>query len=126
VIAPLILFAVLWVSYIGALYRGELGARAFSEGLTLRGLWDYMQVSIFTDLGQLHSLAGAIAIGPGVLGGQTFFGALSWPLNKFIFIPGRRFISSDARRFCPRRQMGGERVLIGDGYLNSACGAWPS
>ena len=122
VIAPVILFAVLWVSYIGALYRGELGARAFSEGLTLRGLWDYMQVSIFTDLGQLHSLAGAIAIGPGVLGGQTFFGALSWPLNKFIFIPGRSagvYIVETLVGFATEDDKWAVNAsLIGDAYLN--------
>ena len=121
-IVPLILVAVLWVSYIGALYRGALGARAFSEGLTLRGLWDYMQVSIFTDLGQLHSLAGAIAIGPGVLRGQTFFGALSWPLNKFIFIPGRSagvYIVETLVGFASGESKWAVNAsLIGDAYLN--------
>jgi len=122
VIAPVILFAVLWVSYIGALYRGELGARAFSEGLTLRGLWEYMQVSIFTDLGQLHSLAGAIAIGPGVLGGQTFVGALSWPLNRFVFIPGRSagiYIVETLVGFATENDKWAVNAsLIGDAYLN--------
>ena len=121
-IVPVVLLAVLWVSYIGAMYRGELGARAFSEGLTLRGLWEYIQVSIFTDLGQLHGLAGAIAIGPGVLGGQTFFGALSWPLNKFIFIPGRSagiYIVETLVGFLAQGDKWAVNAsLIGDAYLN--------
>ena len=122
VIVPVMVLAVLWVSYIGAMYRGELGARAFSEGLTLRGWWEYMQVSIFTDLGQLHALAGAIAIGPGVLGGQTFFGALSWPLNKFIFIPGRSagiYIVETLVGFASEGDKWAVNAsLIGDAYLN--------
>jgi oligosaccharide repeat unit polymerase len=127
VIAPLILVAVLWISYLGAMYRGALGARAFSDGLNLQGFWEYLKVSIFTDLGQLHSLAGAIAIGPGVLGGQTFLGALSWPLNKFIFIPGR-----SAGVFIVERLLGFatdddkwavNASLIGDAYVNfGLCG----
>lgn len=127
VIAPLMLVAVLWVSYIGAMYRGALGARAFSEGLNLRGFWEYLQVSIFTDLGQLHSLAGAIAIGPGVLGGQTFLGALSWPLNKFIFIPGRStgvFIVETLLGFATEDDKWAVNAsLIGDAYVNfGLCG----
>src|SRR6266498_102155 len=122
VIAPLIIVAVLFVSYVGALYRGELGARAFSEGLTLRGLWDYLQVSIFTDLGQLHALAGALAIGPGVLGGQTFLGSLTWPLNKIIFIPGRSagvyIVETLVGFVTPDDRWAVNASLIGDAYLN--------
>ncbi|MGE5215442.1 MAG: O-antigen polymerase [Chloroflexota bacterium] len=121
-IAPLALIAVLWVSYLGAMYRGELGARVFSEALNFRELWQYMQVSIFTDLGQLHSLAGAIAIGPGVLGGQTFYGALSWPLNKLIFIPGRSagvYIVETLVGFATQDSKWAVNAsLIGDAYLN--------
>lgn len=121
-IAPVAILAVVWVSYIGAMYRGELGARAFSEGLTLRGLWEYLQGSVFTDLGQLHSLAGAIAIGPGVLGGQTFFGALSWPLNKFVFIPGRSagiYIVETLVGFLAQGDKWAVNAsLVGDAYLN--------
>ncbi|HEX2929398.1 MAG TPA: O-antigen polymerase [Candidatus Binatia bacterium] len=122
IILPLIILAVVGVSYLGALYRGELGARAFSEGLSVRGLWEYLQGAIFTDLGQLHALAGAIAVGPGVLGGQTFLGSLSWPLNKFIFIPGRSsgvyivetlvgFVTDDDKWAV-------NASLIGDAYVN--------
>jgi len=122
VMAPVIILAVVGVSYLGALYRGELGARAFSEGLSLGGLWEYLQAGIFTDLGQLHALAGAISIGPGVLGGQTFLGSLTWPLNKFVFVPGRSagvyivetlvgFVTDDAKWAV-------NASLIGDAYLN--------
>jgi len=122
IFVPLIVLAVVGIAYLGALYRGELGARAFSEGMSVRGLWEYLQTAIFTDLGQLHALAGALSVGPGVLGGQTFFGSLSWPLNKFIFIPGRSagvyivetlvgFVSDDARWAV-------NASLIGDAYVN--------
>jgi len=125
--APIILLALLWISYIGAMYRGEFGAQAFSEGLTLRGLWEYLQVSIFTDLGQLHALAGAMAIGPGDLGGQTFFGALSWPLNRFIFIPGRSagiYIVETLLGFAAESEKWAVNAsLIGDAYINfGLCG----
>ena len=69
-LVPIGLLFVLWFLYVGALYRGGLGIHAFSESLSVSGLWRYVESSIFTDLGQLHSLAGAFAIGPGVLGGQ--------------------------------------------------------
>ena len=120
--APAVMFSVLWVSYMGALYRGELGARAFSDGMSLQGITEYLQASIYTDLGQLHSLAGAIAIGPGILGGQTFFGALSWPLNAFIFIPGRSagvFIVETLVGFAGEGDKWAVNAsLIGDAYLN--------
>jgi oligosaccharide repeat unit polymerase len=126
VIAPFVICSVIWVSYVGALYRGEMGARVFSEGLSFQGLREYLAASIFTDLGQLHSLAGAIAIGPGVLGGQTFLGALTWPLNKLVFIPGRSagvFIVETLVGFMTEDDKWAVNAsLIGDAYLN--LGLW--
>jgi oligosaccharide repeat unit polymerase len=114
--------SVIWVSYLGALYRGELGVRAFAEALSFQGLREYLAASIFTDLGQLHSLAGAIAVGPGVLGGQTFLGALTWPLNKLIYIPGRSagvFIVETLVGFTTEEgKWAVNASLIGDAYLN--------
>ena len=117
------IFLVVWLSYVGSIYRGELGGiRAFGEALSLSGLWGYLQASIFTDLGQLHSLAGAIAIGPGVLDGQTFLGSLTWPLDKFLPIPGRSagvYIIETLVGFSGDEQKWGVNAsLIGDAYLN--------
>lgn len=115
-----ILFVV-WFLYVGALYRGGLGLRALPESLSLSGLWKYIEGSIFTDVGQLHSLAGAFAIGPGVLGGQTFIGALTWPLEKFLPIPGKSagvFIVQTLVGFSDEGKWGVHASLIGDAYLN--------
>jgi oligosaccharide repeat unit polymerase len=112
---------LLWLSYIGSLYRGGLGSRAFIEGLSLAGLWEYVQWGIFTDLGQLHSLAGAILIGPGVLNGHTFYGSLTWPLSTFLPIPGRSsgvFIIETLVGFHDGEKWGVNASLIGDAYLN--------
>jgi oligosaccharide repeat unit polymerase len=120
-IAPVIAIIGVWLSYVGSLYRGGLGSRAFVEGLSLAGLWDYLQGSIFTDLGQLHSLAGAIAIGPGVLNGHTFYGSLTWPLSTFLPIPGKSagvFIVQTLVGFGDGEKWGVNASLIGDAYLN--------
>ena len=76
-------------------------------------------------MGQLHSLAAAIEIGPGVLGGQTFIGSFTWPLNKFFIIPGRSagiFIIDTLVGFPDGRSWGLNASLIGDAYLNFGLG----
>jgi oligosaccharide repeat unit polymerase len=117
---------MLWVLRVGQMYRGDFGARAFSESLSLSGLWSYVQGATFTDLGSLHSLAGAIAIGPGVLNGQTFFGNLTWPLKKFLPIPSRSagvFIVEELKGFSDDEpRWGVHATLIGDAYLNFGLG----
>ena len=120
-VAPVIAVVLVWLSYVGSLYRGGIGSRAFSEGLSLTGLWEYVQGNIFTDLGQLHSLAAAIVIGPGVLSGHTFYGSLSWPLSAFLPIPGRSagvFIIETLVGFGKQERWGLNASLIGDAYLN--------
>ena len=110
-----------WLSYVGSLYRGGLGNDAFIQALSLSGLWDYIQGAIFTDLGQLHSLAAAMMIGPGVLNGQTFYGSLTWPLSAFFPIPGRSagvYIVETLVGFGKREKWAVNASLIGDGYLN--------
>ena len=120
--APIIIACPLWLSYVGLLYRGEFGANAFAEATSLTGFWQHIQGSVFTDLGQLHSLAGAVAIGPGVLNGQTFYGALSWPLSSVLPIPGRSagvFIIEELVGFGKNQERWGVNAsLIGDAYLN--------
>lgn len=125
IVAPIGAFVAVWLSYVGVLYRGELGVRAFSQALSLTGLWEYVGSSVYVDIGQLHSLAGAIAIGPGVLGGQTFIGALTWPLGKFMLIPGRSagvFIVDTLVGFKDEQTWGVNASLIGDAYLNFGLG----
>jgi oligosaccharide repeat unit polymerase len=120
-IAALIPIILVWLSYVGSMYRGGLGSRALVEGFSLAGLWAYVQGSIFTDLGQLHSIAGAIAIGPGVLNGHTFYGSLTWPLSAFLPIPGRSagvFIIETLVGFGKGEKWGVNASLIGDAYLN--------
>lgn len=119
------LFTV-WLSYVGLMYRGELGIRAFVEALSISRFSQYAKQTIFSDLGQLQSLAGAIAIGPGVLGGDTFIGALSWPLSKVVSLPARSagvFIVEELIGFSRhQRRWGFNASLIGDTYLNFGFG----
>jgi hypothetical protein len=112
---------VVWLLYVGSLYRGNLGIRAFPESLSLSGLWGYVEGAAFKDIGQLHSLAAAVAIGPGVIGGDTFIGALTWPLNQVLPIPGRSagvFIVETLAGFVDERKWGVHATLLGDAYLN--------
>jgi len=92
------------------------------EALSVSGFLQHVEESIFTDLGQLQSLAGAIVIGPGVLDGQTFYGSLSWPLNSVLSIPGRSagvFIVEELLGFGKYQERWAFNAsLIGDAYLN--------
>jgi oligosaccharide repeat unit polymerase len=118
----LVPLCIVWLSYVGLMYRGETGIRAFSEALSISRFSQHVKGSIFGDLGQLHSLAGAIAIGPGVLAGHTFIGALSWPLSNVIPLPGRSagvFITEELLGFGKNEERWGFNAsLIGDAYLN--------
>ena len=120
VVIPTILFMA-WLFHFGALYRGGYGLSAFSLSLSPQGIREYVQYSIFAEFGQLHGLAGAVAIGPGVLEGRTFLGSLSWPLPKLMPIPGRSagvFIIETLEGFHSERKWGLHASLIGDAYLN--------
>jgi oligosaccharide repeat unit polymerase len=126
IFVPVMVAGAVWLSWVGILYRGEFGASAFSEAMSLTGFWQHIQGSVFIDLGQLHSLAGAIAIGPGVLNGATFYGALSWPLSAVLPIPGRSagvFIVEELVGFGKDQERWGVNAsLIGDAYLNFGLG----
>ena len=127
-VRPAYLFAALFllictvsVFYLGDYYRGNTEARAASDGISLSGMWDYSKSAIYTDIGQLHSLAGAIAIGPAVLGGDSFIGSLSWPLSKFIALPSRSsgvYLVETLVGFVDDRKWALNSSLIGDAYLN--------
>jgi hypothetical protein len=115
------LLLITWLFHFGAMYRGGHGMGALGMSLSLQANWQYIKKSVFVDFGQLHSLAGAIAIGPGVLEGQTFFGSLSWPISEVLPIPGRSagiFIIESLVGFSKDNRWGLHASLIGDTYLN--------
>lgn len=119
--APLFLLCMILVLYLGDHYRGNADARAVSEGISLAGMWQYLKSAIYTDIGQLHSLAGAIAIGPGVLDGHSFIGSLSWPVSKIIPLPSRSagvYLVETLVGFIDGRKWALNSSLIGDAYLN--------
>jgi oligosaccharide repeat unit polymerase len=111
---------IILFSYLGSFYRNS-GGRALSDALSFVELWSYLRRSVYVDLGQLLSLAAAIAIGPAVLGGISFFGPLSWPLSRVMPIPERStgvYIVETLGGFASDRRWGVAASLIGDAYLN--------
>jgi oligosaccharide repeat unit polymerase len=120
VFALTLVFAT-WLFHFGALYRGGQGLSALGQSLSPQGMWQYVQYSIFADFGSLHALAGAVAIGPGVLEGKTFFASLTWPLPKLLPIPGRSagiYIIETLVGFPEDARWGLHASLMGDAYLN--------
>jgi oligosaccharide repeat unit polymerase len=118
---PIGLLFTAWALYFGSLYRGGWGLRGLPESLSLSGIWHYIQSSIFLDVGHLHGLAGAVAIGPGVLEGRAFMAGLFWPLTNFFPVPGRSagvFIIETLVGFADERRWGVHASLIGDTYLD--------
>jgi oligosaccharide repeat unit polymerase len=108
-------------SHLGAAYRGTSGERAVSDVFSFLELWSYLRRSIYVDLGQLLSLAAAIEIGPAVLEGRSFLGSLTWPLSKFMPIPGRSagvYIVEILGGADKDRKWGVAASLVGDAYLN--------
>jgi hypothetical protein len=104
---------------VGQLYRGGYGINGIKGALSISALFEYVKWAVWVDLGHLHSLAGAVAIGPGVLGGRTFF-ALLWPLTEILHLPGKSagvFIAQTLVDFS-KRKWGFHATLIGDAYLN--------
>jgi oligosaccharide repeat unit polymerase len=111
-------------SYLGQVYRGGLGvegvtAQIFSPSAVLQ----YLSYSVWLDWGHLHSMAAAVMIGPGVLGGQTF-SVLLWPLSKILQLPARSAGVFMVDELLPdygtvsRGKWGFHATLIGDAYLN--------
>ena len=103
----------------GEAYRGGLGVEGIQQTLSVSAILEYIQQAVWTDFGQLHALAGAVAVGPGGLGGVTFLGLL-WPLSKLLELPGRSagvFITQMLVGFDDHK-WGFHATLIGDAYLN--------
>ena len=119
--AILVFFGATWLFHFVALYRGGQGLGALGQTLSVAAIWEYLQYSIFIEFGHLHSLAGAVVIGPAVLGGQTFLGSLTFPLSKLLPIPGRSagvYIVETLLGFHTEDRWGVHASLIGDAYLN--------
>jgi oligosaccharide repeat unit polymerase len=118
---PVAALLVILVFYVGSTYRGNSDPNTLLQSLSITGLSQYLKSAIYMDLGQLHSLAGAIAIGPGVLEGKTFIGSLSWPLSAFLPIPGRStgiYIIEELVGFPDEHRWGIAATLLGDAYVN--------
>jgi oligosaccharide repeat unit polymerase len=106
-------------SYIGQIYRGGHGVEGVKETFSMSSLAEYVQYAVWIEWGQLHALAGAVAIGPGVLQGQTFANML-WPLSKFLDLPSRSAGVFIVETLVGLRQpkWSFHATLIGDTYLN--------
>jgi hypothetical protein len=108
-----------WFGHLGRLYREGGGLGALEESLSLQGLSDYLDESVYVDVGQLHTLAGATALGEGAAGSLGFVGAITWPVSDFLNQP-----TGGAGVFILEKTSGMEFVaglhptLIGDAYLS--------
>jgi oligosaccharide repeat unit polymerase len=118
------LFLVPVYSYLGQVYRGGSGVEGITaEAFSVASVIQYLEYSIWLDWGHLHSMAAAVMIGPGVLGGQTFT-VLLWPLSKLLGLSGRSagvfMVDTLLPDYHPvsRGKWGFHATLIGDAYLN--------
>jgi oligosaccharide repeat unit polymerase len=118
VVFPLGLLLLIAFSYVGQIYRGS-GVEGVEELWSLTSLAEYLEYATWIDWGQLHALAGAVAIGPGVLEGQTFLSML-WPVNKIITLPMRSAGVFIVDTLVPssEHKWSFHPTLIGDAYLN--------
>jgi hypothetical protein len=117
-----VLIAVLpAVLLAGQLYRGGGGVAAITNAFSVDAVVGYAKGAIWVDWGQLQSLAGAAAIGPGVLGGGTFWRALLWPLSEYVFPINARsggIFIVETLAGAQEKKWGFHPTLIGDAYLN--------
>ena len=104
---------------VGQIYRGGLGVEGIRQTFSLSSLIDYVNYALWLDWGNLHSMAAATMIGPGVLGGRTF-SALIWPLSELLGIPGKSAGVYMVQTLVgiQDRKWAFHATLIGDAYLN--------
>jgi oligosaccharide repeat unit polymerase len=109
---------VIVFSYVGHTYRGS-GVEGVKELFSLSSLAEYVEYAAWLDWGQLHALAGAVVIGPGVLGGRTFLNLL-WPLTKLLELPAQSagILIADTLFGFAEHKWSFHAALIGDAYLN--------
>ncbi len=111
---------IVWIAYFGQLYRGGMGLGGFFESFSLLGVWQYLQEAIFTDIGHLHPLAGAVVFEPGLLAGATFVYRLLWPLSYILDLSGPSsgiFIVENLVGMS-KQKWGLGASLMGDAYMN--------
>lgn len=115
------------VLYAGAVYRtGGGGLDGMIRALSIAEIRAYVENAVWVDWGQLHALAGAAAVGPGMLDGGSFLNALLWPLSEVYDFGGRNvgvFIVEKLVGFDGARRWGFHASLIGDAYVNFGLGA---
>lgn len=107
--------------YVGAVYRGN--PRLPEGGVaSTGGVEAYASFGFILDIGHLHALAAATSLEPGVLGGQTLLGPLTFPFTEMLGITERSsgvFIVEETMGFGPgARTWGLDSALMGDAYLN--------
>lgn len=108
------------ILYAGQAYRGGLGLEGLMREFSLRAVLDYIQGAVWVDWGQLHALAGAAAIGPGVLGGASFQ-VLLWPLSEVLGLGAKNAGVLIAEMLVGLEggvKWGFHASMIGDAYLN--------
>ncbi len=111
---------VTWAAYVGQLYRNGLGVRALMESLSVSGIWNYFRTAVFTDVGHLYAVAGALFVGPGVLHGTTFLYSLLWPISQVLDFSARHpgvLVVEKLGGIGPRSWAVATSV-VGDAYLN--------
>lgn len=111
------------LAYVGTLYR-ESGLAAVERAFDLGGLQRYTEQSFLLDFGHLHALAAAVHIGPGPLGGQSFW-ALLWPISDIVGLatpsPGI-YLVGETIGFPTGTTWAFHSTLPGDAYLNFGAG----
>jgi oligosaccharide repeat unit polymerase len=114
----IIIITIIFLCF-GQLYRGGYGIEALGA-FSIQTLVDYIRYSIWVDLGQLHSLAGAVAIGPGLLEGKTFISCILWPLSAIFHLGGRSpgIFIAETLYGVGAKKWGFHSTMIGDAYLN--------
>jgi oligosaccharide repeat unit polymerase len=109
---------VLWILYIGQLYRSGSGFGDFRKAASVSEFVRYAKTTELTDAGQTQALALA-AEHPGVLRGRTFAGTVLWPLNKLLPIRGRStgiYLVDSTHKYTYK--WGLQPSLAGDAYVN--------
>jgi oligosaccharide repeat unit polymerase len=119
--AALLFTCILAFYYLGYVFRGGAGVSILTSGTagSDRSFGDYVVGFFAAELGQLSSIAGAIHVGGGVIGGKSFT-SLLFPLDKLLDLPGRScgvFLVQKLQDL-PPGSGAVHSTLIGDGYLN--------
>ncbi|WP_336326814.1 O-antigen polymerase [Halovenus sp. HT40] len=105
---------LMWFLHLSNLYQRGFGIRSLS--LSFTSFPRYVSNAVYTDIGDFQGIAGAVAVGGGVLKGNTF-GVLFWPLSEGFPI-GRSTGAFIVETRMGRDGFGVGPTLIGDAYVN--------